>query len=51
MATVTVHGGASGLAQELLIGRHRAIADEPIVDGGGDTGPSPYDYLLIALGA
>jgi len=51
MATVTVHGGASGLAQEVLVGRHRAIADEPIADGGADTGPSPYDYLLIALGA
>ena len=51
MATVTVHGGASGLTQELLIGRHRAIADEPIADGGADTGPSPYDYLLMALGA
>src|SRR5437879_13316393 len=51
MATVTVHGGASGLAQELLIGRHRAIADEPVADGGGDTGPSPYDYRLTAPGA
>jgi putative redox protein len=51
MATVTVHGGASGLAQEVLVGRHRLVADEPVADGGADAGPSPYDYLLIALGA
>jgi uncharacterized OsmC-like protein len=51
MATVTVHGGASGLAQEVLIGKHRLVADEPVADGGADAGPSPYDYLLIALGA
>ena len=50
-ATVTVHGGASGLAQEVLVGKHRLVADEPLADGGTDTGPSPYDYLLIALGA
>jgi len=37
MATVTVHGGASGLAQELLIGRHRAIADEPIAETAAPT--------------
>jgi len=51
MATVTVHGGAAGLVQDVLIGRHRAVADEPVAEGGGDAGPSPYDYLLIALGA
>ena len=51
MATVTVHGGASGFAQEVLIGKHRLVADEPIADGGADTGPSPYDYLLVALGS
>jgi putative redox protein len=51
MATVTVHGSASGLAQEVVIGKHRLIADEPVADGGADTGPSPYDYLLIALGS
>ena len=51
MSTVIVHGGASGFAQEIVVGRHRLMADEPEEQGGTDTGPSPYDYLLVALGA
>jgi putative redox protein len=51
MTTVTVRGGISGFAQDVVVGRHRLAADEPVAEGGTDTGPSPYDYLLIALGA
>jgi putative redox protein len=32
-------------------GRHRLFADEPMKMGGLDSGPTPYDYLSIALGA
>jgi uncharacterized OsmC-like protein/alpha/beta superfamily hydrolase len=32
-------------------GRHRLFADEPEKMGGLDSGPTPYDFLSIALGA
>lgn len=32
-------------------GRHRLFADEPETMGGLDSGPTPYDFLSIALGA
>jgi putative redox protein len=47
---VIVRGGAAGFAQEIQIGPHRLKGDEPVAFGGTDTGPSPYDFLLAALG-
>ena len=38
-------------ADAVQAGRHRLFADEPESVGGSDTGPSPYDFLSIALGA
>jgi putative redox protein len=48
---VVVRGGASGLAQDVVVDQqHRLVADEPESAGGANRGPSPYDFLLIALG-
>jgi putative redox protein len=48
---VVVRGAGRGFAQEISVRAHRLIADEPIPNGGTDTGPTPYDLLLAALGS
>ncbi|NSW85165.1 MAG: alpha/beta fold hydrolase [Syntrophobacteraceae bacterium] len=48
---IVVHTGQTGYRTEILAGAHRLIADEPVAVGGSGTGPSPYDYLVSALGA
>ncbi|HEX2165318.1 MAG TPA: alpha/beta fold hydrolase [Thermoanaerobaculia bacterium] len=49
---VTVIGGGvgEGFAQEVIARNHRLRADEPEAMGGADSGPTPYDLLLAALG-
>lgn len=42
--------GKGKFSQEIIIGNHVLEADEPIINGGNDLGPSPYDFLLTALG-
>jgi uncharacterized OsmC-like protein len=49
--SVMVQGSAAGFAQEIVAGRHHLMSDEPLADGGSDTGPGPYDLLLAALGS
>jgi len=48
---VIVRGDAKGFAQTIDIGSHQITADEPVSYGGTDTGGSPYDLLLAALGS
>ena len=48
---VIVRGTAADFAQKIQVGPHELSADEPVSYGGSDSGPSPYDLLLAALGA
>ena len=48
---VIVHGTAKDFSQTIEIGANKLTADEPVSFGGTDTGSSPYDLLLAALGA
>src|SRR5688500_14883160 len=47
---IVVRGNAASFLQNVVAGRHRLQADEPVSYGGGDAAPGPYDYLLTALG-
>jgi len=42
---------ATTFRQRLSDGRHELVADEPQAAGGADAGPSPYELLLMSLGA
>src|SRR5262249_49493366 len=48
---VIIRGTAADFSQEIEIGAHQLNADEPVAFGGTDSGSSPYDLLLAALGA
>ena len=47
---VVVKTGHGKFGTEVHTASHRFVADEPISYGGDDTGPTPYDLLLGALG-
>lgn len=48
---VTARIGPDGFRTELEIRSHGLIADEPAAQRGTDRGPTPYEYLLSALGS
>ena len=42
---------AGGLTQAVSVrGHHHLTGDEPLEAGGADLGPTPYEFLLVALG-
>jgi uncharacterized OsmC-like protein/alpha-beta hydrolase superfamily lysophospholipase len=43
--------GRGRFQQEITVGVHRFLADEPVEVGGLDSGPGPYDFVLAGLGA
>jgi uncharacterized OsmC-like protein/alpha/beta superfamily hydrolase len=48
---VTVRTGTEGFRTEMFARGKALVADEPVALGGTGQGPTPYDYLLAALGA
>jgi uncharacterized OsmC-like protein len=48
---VIVRGTARDFFQKIVAGKHEFKADEPAELGGGEAAPTPYDYLLAALGS
>lgn len=48
---LVAESGEGKFQQFVHAGPHRLLADEPKSAGGDETGPSPYDFLSIALGA
>jgi len=51
MEVIVSEFGKGRYAQKITAGAHVLIADEPVASGGNDLGPSPYDFLLAALGS
>ncbi|HKW11133.1 MAG TPA: OsmC family protein [Gemmatimonadaceae bacterium] len=48
---VVARTAAGSYRTDLTVGPHTFTADEPLSVGGGNAGPTPYEYLLSALGA
>jgi putative redox protein len=47
---VRVDAGPSPYLENISVGPHTLVGDEPADSGGADAGPNPYELLLAALG-
>lgn len=50
-SVVVTENGMGRYQQEVIVGQHRLIADEPENVGGEDKGPDPFEYVMAGLGA
>lgn len=48
--SLSVQTTSTRYVEEISIGKHKLLADEPVDAGGTDAGPGPYEFLLTALG-
>lgn len=49
-AWITCHVGKTGFHTDFVARSHTLAGDEPVSFGGTDSGPTPYEFLLMALG-
>lgn len=48
---LTARTGAEGFRTEIFANGFSMVADEPVQYGGGNEGPSPYEFVMAGLGA
>ena len=51
MARGTAHIGKDSYQTKIEVGGHPLVGDEPERNGGHDSGPAPYDFVLAGLGS
>ena len=48
---IVVNSGFPAYVQNISIGSHQLLADEPPESGGADAGPNPYELVMAGSGA
>ena len=48
---IVVNSGFAAYVQNISVGPHQLLADEPAGAGGADAGPNPYELVMAGLGA
>lgn len=51
MARGTAHIGKDSYQTQIEVDGHALVGDEPERNGGRNTGPAPYDFVLAGLGS